>query len=168
MKKYLEAGKIRNTHGVKGAVKVEHWCDTPQIFASLPAVYTAFGEIYKEHKIVSASIAGDGTLIVRLEDANTFEEAAKLKNVVLYADREDLPQRPDRIYIADVIGMAVIDAVTGEKYGTVADVTTTGVQELYVVSTPNGEKLIPAVNAFIDHVDFAEGVFIKPIPGLLD
>ena len=168
MKKYLEAGKVRNTHGVKGAMKVEHWCDTPQIFASLPAVYTAFGDIYKEHKIVSASIAGDGTLIVRLEDANTFEEAAKLKNVVLYADREDLPTRPDRIYIADVIGMAVLDAATGEKYGTVSDITTTGVQELYVISTPNGEKLMPAVNAFIDRVVFGEGVYIKPIPGLLD
>ena len=168
MKKYLEAGKVRNTHGIKGAVKVEHWCDTPQIFATLPAVYTAYGDIYKEHKIIAASIAGDGTVILRLEDSNTFEDAAKLKNCILYADREQLPDRPDRVYIADVIGLPVFDAKSGEKYGTVSDVTTTGVQELYVISTPNGEKLIPAVNAFIERVDLESGVYINPIPGLLD
>ena len=28
-KKYLECGKIVNTHGVKGAVKLESWCNSP-------------------------------------------------------------------------------------------------------------------------------------------
>ena len=168
MKKYLEAGKVRNTHGVKGAMKVEHWCDNAQIFAALPSVYTAFGDIYKEHKVVAASIAGDGTVILRLEDVNTFEDAARLKNTVLYADREALPDEPDRVYIADVIGLPVFDAESGEKYGTLADVTTTGAQELYVISTPDGEKLVPAVKEFIDRVELEKGIYIKPIPGLLD
>lgn len=168
MKKYLEAGKVRNTHGVKGAMKIEHWCDTAQIFATLPEVYTAYGDIYKAHKVVAASIAGDGTVILRLEDINTFEDAARLKNTVLYADREQLPDEPDRVYIADVIGLSVFDAETGERYGTLTDVTSTGAQELYVISTPNGEKLVPAVKEFIDRVELEKGVYIKPIPGLLD
>ena len=168
MKKYLEAGKVRNTHGVKGAMKVEHWCDTAQIFASLPEVYTAYGDIYKAHKVVAASIAGDGTVILRLEDINTFEDAARLKNAVLYADREQLPDEPDRVYIADIIGLSVFDAETGERYGTLTDVTSTGAQELYVIATPNGERLVPAVKEFIDRVELEKGVYIKPIPGLLD
>ena len=149
-------------------MKVEHWCDSAQIFASLPAIYTAYGDIYKEHKIVSASIAGDGTVILRIEDVNTFEDAAKLKNSIIYADREDLPDEEDRVYIADVIGLPVFDAETGEKYGTLADVTSTGAQELYVIATPTGEKLVPAVKEFISEVDLEKGVYIKPIPGLLD
>lgn len=168
MKKYLEAGKVRNTHGVKGAMKIEHWCDTAQIFATLPEVYTVYGDIYKAHKVVAASIAGDGTVILRLEDVNTFEDAARLKNTVLYADREQLPDEPDRVYIADVIGLPVFDATTNEKYGTLTDVTSTGAQELYVISTPNGEKLVPAVKEFIDRVELENGIYIKPIPGLLD
>ena len=87
---------------------------------------------------------------------------------MLYADRAQLPDAPDRVYIADVIGLPVFDAVSGEKYGTLADVTTTGVQELYVISTPDGEKLVPAVKEFIDRVDLEKGIYIKPIPGLLD
>ncbi|MBR2461029.1 MAG: 16S rRNA processing protein RimM [Clostridia bacterium] len=168
MKKYLEAGKVRNTHGVKGALKIEHWCDEPGVFAALPRVYTEYSDIYKEHKIIAASITGEDTLIIRLEDVNTFEDAAKLKNSVLYASRDDLPDDPDRVFIADMIGLPVYDADTGSKYGTLADVSTNGAQELYVVKTPIGERSVPAVKEFIKEVDPQRGIFIRPIPGLLD
>ena len=168
MKKYLEAGKVRNTHGVKGALKVEHWCDDAGIFASLPCVYTVFGDIYKQHKTVSASVAGDGTVILRLEDVNTFEDAAKLKNTVLYAAREDLPEASDRVFIADIIGLNVYDADSGKLYGSLKDVISTGAQELYVIDTPAGERLVPAVKEFISRVELENGVFINTIEGLLD
>ena len=32
---YLECGKIVNTHGVRGAVKLEAWCDYPETLADL-------------------------------------------------------------------------------------------------------------------------------------
>ena len=38
-KRYLEAGKIVGTHGVRGEVRVQPWCDTPAQFASLKVVY---------------------------------------------------------------------------------------------------------------------------------
>ena len=87
---------------------------------------------------------------------------------MLYADRDDLPDDPDRVYIADIIGLDVFDADTNKKYGTLSDVTSTGAQELYVISTPDGERLVPAVKEFIAEVDPGRGVFIRPIPGLLD
>ena len=39
-KKFLECGKIINTHGIKGTVKAESWCDSPYILAELERVYT--------------------------------------------------------------------------------------------------------------------------------
>ena len=39
MELYLEAGKIINTHGVRGEVKIEHWCDSPDVLAELSTVY---------------------------------------------------------------------------------------------------------------------------------
>jgi ribosomal 30S subunit maturation factor RimM len=36
---YLECGKIINTHGVKGDVKIDSWCDSPDILASLGNIY---------------------------------------------------------------------------------------------------------------------------------
>ena len=38
-KNYLECGKIINTHGIKGALKVESWCDSPYILAELERVF---------------------------------------------------------------------------------------------------------------------------------
>ena len=32
---FLECGKIINTHGVRGGIKLESWCDTPADLASL-------------------------------------------------------------------------------------------------------------------------------------
>lgn len=31
-KRYLEIGKIVGTHGLKGEMRVEPWCDTPAFF----------------------------------------------------------------------------------------------------------------------------------------
>ena len=44
LKKYLEAGKIVGTHGIKGEVRVETWCDSPVFFSKLKKVYLKNGE----------------------------------------------------------------------------------------------------------------------------
>ena len=38
-KAYLEVAKIINTHGVRGAVKLELWCDGPQTFKKIKKVF---------------------------------------------------------------------------------------------------------------------------------
>lgn len=168
-KEYLEAGKVRNTHGVKGALKVEHWCDSAEIFTSLRAVYTKAAGLYKMHRIVTASLTGDGTVILRLEGIETFEDAARLKNSVLYAAREELPDEEDRVYIADILGLPVKDADDGTLYGELIDVSTPGTQELFEIKTPSGAiRYVPAVPMFIKRIELGDAVYIKPIPGLLD
>ena len=37
--KYLEAGQIVGTHGVRGEVRVQPWCDSPQQFATFKKLY---------------------------------------------------------------------------------------------------------------------------------
>ena len=34
-KKFLEAGKIVGTHGVRGDLKVQSWCDSPEVRVTL-------------------------------------------------------------------------------------------------------------------------------------
>ena len=38
-KPYLEAGQIVGTHGVRGEVRVQPWCDSPQQFATFKKLY---------------------------------------------------------------------------------------------------------------------------------
>lgn len=168
MKEYLEAGKIRNTHGIKGAVKIEHWCDNAQVFTSLKNIYVNVGETYVCYPLSSVSVTGDGTIIATLEGVESFEDAAKLKNQVIYAQRSELPEYSDRVFIADIIGLDIVDADTGVKYGTLSDVTTGGAQEIYVVSTEKGERLMPAVKEFIAGVEPEKAIYVRPISGIFD
>ena len=43
-KNLIETGKIVNTHGIKGEVKIQPWCDYPDILLDLDYFYLDNGE----------------------------------------------------------------------------------------------------------------------------
>ena len=53
---YIECGKIINTHGVRGGLKLESWCDTPADLASLKKVFFKKGAEFECRKVKKASI----------------------------------------------------------------------------------------------------------------
>lgn len=163
---YLECGKIINTHGFRGDVKLESWCDSPEILASLPRVYLRSGNGFAEKKVLHASVFKQ-FVIAGLEGIGSDVEADKLRGTVLFAAREDLPTSEGSYFVADLIGLPVLDADSGEKIGELVDVDTSGFRDLYRVRTGTGDYLVPAVPEFIISID-DEAVRIRPIPGLLD
>ena len=62
--------------------------------------------------------------------------------------------------------MPVIDANDGRVYGTVKELINRGASDIYVINTPKGEAMIPAVTDFIDRVEPKQGVFVTPIDGM--
>lgn len=165
--KYLECGKIINTHGVRGGLKLESWCDTPQDLASLKKVYLKDGAEYKCYKVKKSSVFKQFVLF-ELEGINNIDIAMALKGTVVFADRDDISIDEDAFFIADIIGLDVIDFETGEKIGTLSDVFNLGASDLYEINTKNGKKLIPAVPEFIKEVDTEKGIFVSLIEGMLD
>lgn len=164
---YLECGKIINTHGVKGGIKLESWCDTPADLASLKKIYLKNGAEYKCHKVKKASVFKQFVLF-ELDGINDIDAAMALKNRVVFADRDDISVDDDAFFLADIIGLDVIDISNGEKIGTLSDVLNLGASDLYEINTKNGKKLIPAVDEFIKEIDLEKGIFVSLIEGLLD
>ena len=164
---FLECGKIINTHGVRGGLKLESFCDTPQDLASLKKVYIKNGTDYKCHKVKRASVFKQFVLF-ELEGINNIDAAMTLKNVVIFADRNDIPIDEGAFFLADIIGLDVIDIESKEKIGTLCDVLNLGASDLYEISTSNGKKLIPAVPEFIKEIDLENGIFVSLIEGMLD
>lgn len=170
MEKYLECAKIVGTHGVRGMVRAECYCNTPSALAKLKRVYKKekSGE-YREVKVLRGSVQKTMVLFA-LEGIDTLEAAIPLKGTILYADRADFRLRPGEVFIADLIGLPVIDNDSGESYGTLSDITTAGVQELYVVETEDGARfMIPGVPAFIKRrVTEGEdaGIYVTLIEGI--
>ena len=166
-KNYLECAIIINTHGVMGAVKLESLCDSPEVLASLERVFVLEGGKYREIKILHASVFKQFVLAT-LEGVSDMDTAAAMKGTTLYAARDDFELEEGEYFIADLYGLNVIDADNGSIYGKIKDVINRGASDIYVVDTPNGERMIPVVDEFVDRVDVNEGVFVRPIEGMLD
>ena len=164
---HLECGKIINTHGVRGEVKLESYCDSPEILRDLKRVYFKENGGYREARVLHASVFKTFVLMA-IESVSDLDTAVSLKNKTIYAAREDLPIEEGSYFIVDLIGLPVIDADSGKCYGTLADVTNLGASDIYTVKTEKGERMMPAVEEFVDRVDLNEGIFIRPIEGMFD
>ena len=164
---YLPCGKIVNTHGFRGTVKLESWCDSPQILASLKTLWFCKGGIYTSRRVLHASVFKQFVLM-DLEGVETEEAADALRMTEVFASRDDLPLEEGSYFISDLLGLDVKDADSGEKLGVLKDINTQGARDLYVVKNEHGEFMVPAVPEFIVKIDPADAVYVRPIPGLLD
>lgn len=165
---YIECGKIINTHGCKGGLKIESWCNTPEDLARMKKIFLLKNGAYEKHKVLKASVFKQFVLF-EIDGINDMDMAMSLKNQIIYADRKDFKLEEGEYFIADVIGLKVIDVDTQREYGTLCDVINRGASDIYVVKTENGEVMIPVVDEFIKNVDIQSGILlIKPIEGMFD
>ena len=165
-KPYLEAGQIVGTHGVRGEVRVQPWCDSPAQFTTFKKLYwdAAGKQPVKVKGRPHKNIA-----LVTLDGVTTVEQAQVLRGKMLYVDRKDLKLPKDRYLVQDLIGMTIVDADTGETYGTLTDVSQTGANAVYHMATEKGEILIPAIPDVVVEVDLTRDILrLRPMKGLLD
>lgn len=163
----LEVGKIVNTHGLRGEVKVVAWTDYPEDFENIEYVYVKT-KTADEKLHISSIKYQKNNLIIKFSEIKDINEAEKYKNLILYAEREMLGELPEGVYyIADLIGAAVIDE-KGEKLGVIADVFNTGANDIYDVKR-EGKKniLIPVIDEVVKEIDIdSKIVRIKMMEGL--
>lgn len=88
-KEYIEAGKIVTTHGVRGEVKLYPWCDDPEMFLDIETIYLdAKGQ--KPLALEGVRFAKNMPLL-KIEGVNSIDEAAKLRDKIIYIHRDDIP-----------------------------------------------------------------------------
>lgn len=167
IKTYLEAGKIINKRGLAGELKIESYCDTPEAFCSFKHVYLA-PDGTDVRKVLSAKLY-NGYAYIRLEGVTTAEQADKLRGKSVYIHRNDLELDKDSVFIDDILELPVTDADSGVTYGVLKEVFNRGASDIYRVAGQNGkEYLIPAVKEIIVRIEPQSGIYIRPIPGLID
>lgn len=157
---YIDAGKIVNTHGVRGEVRIEVWLDSPALLKRCGRVYLG-GE---EKRILSAR-EHKGFLIAQLEGVADVGAAQALKNRVVQIARADAKLPRGAYFLQDIIGACVVDE-SGAEVGRLAEVLELPGQRVYVVKGET-EHLIPAVPAFIRNTDAENGVItVRLIEGM--
>lgn len=160
MKDFLEAGKIVNTHGIKGEVKIQPWADSPEFIQGLPHIYIDS----KPVRIVSSRIH-KGHLIAHLEGVCDIDSAIKLKNKMIFTKRDDIQLDKGEFFIQDIIGLT-IKTDEGETLGVLEDILNMPTQDIYVVKGDR-EYLIPDVSDFILEKNLDEGyITVSLIDGM--
>ena len=164
---YIETGKITGTHGVRGELRVQPWCDTPEDLTIHKQLYLdAMGQ--QVLKIVSAR-PHKQMVILKVKGIDTVEQAATLRDKTLYLDRKKLKLQKGQYLIVDLIGCDVFDTDTKEPLGQITDVSQTGANDVWHITKEGKEYLIPAIPSVVDTVDVdKEEVWITPLKGIFD
>ena len=166
MKRYLELGKIVSVFGLKGEVKVQPWCDSPDFLCEFDTLYYKSGTpVNVERARVQKNI-----VVMKLEGTDTVEAAQALRGRVLYMDREDVELEEGAYFVQDLIGLEVRDAETAQVYGTITEVSETGANDVYHIKSPEGRMLyVPAIPDVVKETDIEGGaMLITPLDGLFD
>ena len=77
IKKFLETGKIVGTHGVKGMVRVQPWCDSPEFLKQFKHFYT---DSNGETRLEVSSVQPHGNVVLMaIKGVDSIEKAEKLR-----------------------------------------------------------------------------------------
>jgi len=160
MKKYLEAGIVVNTHGIKGEVKIQPWADSAEFLSDFRRLYIDG----KPVELESARVHKD-CLIAQFKGVSDVNAAMVMKNKIVSIDRDDAKLPKGSFFISDLIGATVSDE-SGNVLGKLTDVLEMPSSNIYVV-TGDREILIPAVPQFIIKTDVDAGtVTVRLIDGM--
>ena len=144
--RYLEAGRIVNTFGIRGEGKIEPWCDSAAFLRQFKTLYIDGAP----RRVRSARVHKE-MLIAALEGIEDVNAAMALKNKVVFFDRAEARLPKGGFFLADILGAEVVDE-DGRLVGRLTEVLTLPAQNVYVVQGET-EHCIPAVPEFILDTD---------------
>lgn len=166
-KKFLDTGKIVGTHGIKGEVRIDPWCDSPEFLCAFKKLWldengTEFIEVKsRPHKNI---------VLCRIKGVDTIEAAEKLRGRVVYINRDDINLADGVHFVQDLIGLEVKNADSNTVYGKITDVLRTGANDVYEITDSNGKKYYaPVIDDVVKEININDGfVLIVPMKGIFD
>lgn len=166
MEQTAAIGKVINTHGVKGGLKVLVLSDYPERVKQLERVFLEKDGKSSSYNVEEAFINGQ-FWVIYLSEITEIDAAQKLIGSLItipLAERIKLPQ--DTYYLDQIIGLLVLTA-DGRALGTIHDVLQTGSNDVYVVRPADSESpdiLIPALKSVVKSINMEEGHLEVELP----
>jgi 16S rRNA processing protein RimM len=169
----LRVGRFLKAHGLKGAIKLELYTDSPNerfvpgavLELQVPEESPWFGKSVT----VSELKWFNSSPVLFLKDVADRTQAESLIKAILLVEQplDVSPQEPDAWYDHQLAGLKVIR--DGAEIGTLLRVEHMPAQDLLVIKTEEAEVLLPFVKAFVPKVDVSAGVIeITPPGGLFE
>lgn len=171
MEKWFNVGKIVNTHGIKGEVRVVSRTDFPEeryktgniLYLFLPKSKTPIELTVKTHR------THKNFELLSFEGYENINEVEKFRDGILKVPESQLGDLDEgEFYFHEIMG-CLVATTKGVEIGKVTEILTPGANDVWVVKGANGkEQLIPYIEDVVKKVDLKEKVIIiDPMEGLL-
>ena len=166
MDSLLEVGQIVNTYGIKGFVKVVPYIDNKNQFQDFATLYIEDKKKFTDLEIEEIKFAKE-LVLVKFKNIETIEEAEKIRNMYLYARREDIKLEEGAHFIVDLIGIQIYNE-SGELLGILKEVLQPGANDVYVVENENREQiLLPVIPEVVKNIDIqGKKIIVHLLDGL--
>ena len=161
---FLYLGKIVNTHGIKGEVRIlSKFKYKTRVFVKGFPIYIG---AYHEKEIVASYRVHKQFDMITMEGYTNINEVLKYKGKNVYIKREDLKLSASEYLDEDLIGFQVM--VNEEVIGTVTGIER-GVQDKIIVNKGGIDYVVPYVCDIIKSINLKDRYLeIEYIKGLLD
>jgi 16S rRNA processing protein RimM len=155
-------GRVAGAFGVRGEVRITS-------FTADPMALVDYKDLRREDGSPGLTLIGGraakGSVVVRVREVETREQAEALRGLKLYILRDVLPEpEEDEFYVADLVGLDVVTA-EGEPLGVVRSVHDFGAGDLLEIQPPQGASWwLPFTREAVPEVRLAarQVVAVKP------
>lgn len=159
MSEFIKVGRIVNTFGLKGQVKVELLTDFPDRLGKGRRL-----RLKDDWVTVEASSWQKDRLLLKLSGVDSIDQAKALQWEYLLAVDEAPEMGEDEFLVTDLEGLKVV-TVDGKELGIVDEVADYPAQDILII----GEIMIPLVKEFVKDIDLDKGIItVDPLEGMLD
>jgi|HigsolmetaAR203D_1030402.scaffolds.fasta_scaffold04463_5 16S rRNA processing protein RimM len=168
----FQVGKIVNTHGLRGELKIVPQTDFPDIRFAKGSRLLCFPPNGGAPVPVTVSAARfhKGNYLVKFKEFDHINEVEKFKGGSLKVSEDQLVELDEgEYYYHQIVGCQVFDE-EGALLGTVKEILAPGANDVWVARTADGkELLIPYIDDVVKQVDVeAKRIVIRPLEGLFD
>ncbi len=156
----IQVGRVAGAFGVRGEIRITS-------FTAEPLALAEYGVLLREDgspglTLTTARVVKGG-VVARAREVETRDQAEALRGLKLFIPRERLPppEDEDEFYVADLIGLAVVDAA-GAALGRIKAVQDFGAGDLLEIA-PEGVGAtwyLPFTREAVPEVRIAEGIVV--------
>ncbi|MFD1850404.1 ribosome maturation factor RimM [Oceanobacillus bengalensis] len=169
-KKMFNIGKIVNTHGIRGEVKVFRISDFEERFQVGETVYLEKENGENIELVIDGHRIHKGFDLIHFKGYDNINDVEKHKGTYLKITEEQLTElEEDAYYYHEIIGCNVV-TTSGEVLGIIKEILSPGANDVWVIKRPKSKDLlIPYIEDVVKNIDISEKkIVIEPMEGLLD
>ncbi|SDW28291.1 ribosome maturation factor RimM [Paenibacillus sp. CF384] len=161
MDQWLSVGKLVNTHGIRGEVKVVSQTDFPEERFAPRKILTLLNPETKQQlelEVASARLHKN-MYIIKFRGFEDINQVEKYKGWELKVSKDDLVELEEgEYYQHQIIGCTVVTD-EGAILGSITEILVPGANDVWVVQPPKGKQiLIPVIDEVVLDVNVKDKV----------